>query len=121
MYRRSLDLTALLGHHSLFLFGPRQTGKTTLLRQDFPTARYYDLFEANTFRELSAHPELIRQRLQPSDRIVVIDEIHQLPLLLNEVQVMMERASGQQLRFIPICLAGTDRAKVAAFRPNRGD
>ena len=98
MYRRFLDLAPIVQHKSVFLFGPRQTGKTTLLRHLFPAAKYYDLLQANTFRELSAQPELIRQRLLESDRMVVIDEIQKLPSLLDEVQVMIER--NRQLRFV---------------------
>ncbi len=60
MFSRILAFQALLQHSSLFLFGPRQTGKSTLLRTLFPQATFYDLLEADTFRELSAAPELRR-------------------------------------------------------------
>jgi hypothetical protein len=56
IYSRTVQLSELLTHRSLFLFGPRQTGKSTLLRHTFPAARYVDLLEANTFRELSFVP-----------------------------------------------------------------
>jgi predicted AAA+ superfamily ATPase len=83
MFTRILGLHELLLHSSVFLFGPRQTGKSTLLRTLFPQAKFYDLLEADTFRELSAAPELIRQRLQAEDTLVIIDEIQKLPLLLR--------------------------------------
>lgn len=98
MYPRFLNLEELIQHRSLLLFGPRQTGKTTLLLQTFPNARYYNLLAADTFRELSAQPELIRQRLRPADRLVIIDEIQKLPALLDEVQLMVDR--NRELRFI---------------------
>jgi predicted AAA+ superfamily ATPase len=107
VYPRILDLPAALDQKSLFLFGPRQTGKTTLARIALPTAVHYNLLEANTFRELSARPESIRQRLQPHDRIVVIDEIQRLPNLLNEVQVMIDARPG--LRFV---LTGSSARKL---------
>jgi uncharacterized protein len=78
-YQRILDLGTLLTHHSLFLFGPRQTGKTTYLHDKYPTARFVDLLDARTFRELSAHPELLRLSLTPSETLVVIDKIQKLP------------------------------------------
>lgn len=98
MYKRILDLGERLRHRSLFLLGPRQTGKSTLLRQIFPTARYLDLLEADTFREYSANPEFLRQRMRPSDRVVVIDEVQKLPSLLDEAHALIER--NRQLRFV---------------------
>lgn len=91
MFSRILDLQTPLQHRSLFLFGPRQTGKSTLLRGRFPKALYIDLLAADTFRELSARPELLRQRLQPETRLVIIDEVQKLPSLLDEVQLLIDR------------------------------
>ena len=79
MYDRALDLRALVEHRSVFLFGPRQTGKSTLVRHTFPDAAVYDLLEADTFHQLSTHPEHLRQTLEPGRRIVVIDEIQKCP------------------------------------------
>ena len=107
MFSRILGLEELLHHSSLFLFGPRQTGKSTLLRTLFPQAKFYDLLEADTFRELSAAPELIRQRLQPEERLVIIDEIQKLPPLLDEAHLLIER--NKALRFI---LTGSSARKL---------
>ncbi|MFN7924379.1 MAG: AAA family ATPase [Bryobacteraceae bacterium] len=96
--QRCLNLHAPLRHKSLFLFGPRQVGKTTFLRQAFPGARYYNLLETNVFRELSKHPELIRERLRPDEKLVLIDEVQRLPALLDEAQVMIDR--DPELRFV---------------------
>ena len=109
MYGRILDLAAAVKERSLFLLGARQTGKTTLLLTQFPTAKLYSLNKLDTFRELAARPELIRQRLVPSDRLVMIDEIQKLPQLLNEVQVMLDGDPG--LRFI---LAGSSARSLRA-------
>ena len=107
MFPRLIGLEELLRHSSLFLFGPRQTGKSTLLRALFPSARFYDLLEADTFRELSAAPELIRQRLREEDRFLIIDEIQKLPLLLDEVHLLIER--NKDLRSI---LTGSSARKL---------
>jgi predicted AAA+ superfamily ATPase len=90
MFPRKLQLSALIKRSSVFLFGPRQTGKTTLVRNQFPNARYYNLLESDTFRELTARPEIIRKSLTNKDRVVVIDEVQRLPGLLNEVQAIMD-------------------------------
>ena len=42
-FRRRLLLTEEASKKSLFLFGPRQTGKTFLLRDQFPDAPFYNL------------------------------------------------------------------------------
>ena len=91
MYDRILNLPQLIKNRSLFLVGPRQTGKSTLLRRTFPEARYIDLLEANTFRELSAYPETLRQSLKPADKLIIIDEVQKLPSLLDEAQALIGR------------------------------
>jgi predicted AAA+ superfamily ATPase len=84
MYQRILNLPKLLEKRSHFLFGPRATGKSTLIRSTLPTARVYDLLEADTFRRLLAAPSLIEAETRP-DELVVIDEIQKLPQLLDEI------------------------------------
>jgi len=98
MYRRTIYLNDIIKRKSIFLLGPRQTGKSTLLKTVFPDCRYIDLLEADTFRELSAFPESMRQRLTPADRLIIIDEIQKLPSLLDEVQLLIDR--NRDLRFI---------------------
>lgn len=111
MHDRLLAIRELSRQRSLFLLGPRQTGKSTLLRHTFPDARYYDLLEADTFRELSAYPETIRQRLTPADGLIIVDEVQKLPALLDEVQALIDR--NRNLRFI---LTGSSARKL-----KRGD
>jgi predicted AAA+ superfamily ATPase len=106
-YQRILDLGRLLTHRSLFLFGPRQTGKTTYLHERYPDARFVDLLDARTFRDLSARPELLRLSLTPNVKLIVIDEIQKLPMLLDEVHLLIER--NKSLRFI---LTGSSARKL---------
>ena len=113
MYARALALADLVRRKSVFLLGPRQTGKSTLLRQQFPKARFVDLLEANTFRELSARPETLRQSLTRADTVVIIDEIQKLPSLLDEVQAMIDR--NKALRFV---LTGSSARKLKHGRAN---
>lgn len=49
MYERRVDLIPFAQHRSLFLLGPRQTGKSTLLRNAFPEALYVDLLADEVF------------------------------------------------------------------------
>ncbi|MDE0355833.1 MAG: AAA family ATPase [Deltaproteobacteria bacterium] len=87
---RHLDARELVGQRSCFLFGPRQTGKSTLIRQQLADIRTYNLLDQTLFIRLSRNPALIREALTPETRTIVIDEIQKMPALLNEVQLMIE-------------------------------
>lgn len=62
MIKRTLKLP---DNKSFFLFGPRQTGKSTLLKSLFlnEATYYYDLLKTEEFVRLSAHPELFREEV----------------------------------------------------------
>lgn len=107
-YDRLLDLKSQSREKSLFLFGPRQTGKTSLLQKLFPNAPFYNLLLADTFLKLSQRPQLVREELSALGRcppVVIIDEIQKLPVLLDEVQHLI----GQGHRFI---LTGSSARKL---------
>lgn len=82
---RRLDLKKLLQNKSFFLFGPRSTGKTTLIRKQLPQAKIYDLLDARTFSRLLKAPHLIEEENQDHRGPLVIDEIQKMPTLLDEV------------------------------------
>ena len=93
---------------SIFLFGGRQTGKTTLLRQQFPDTTFFDLLDTNVRRRLQQRPVLLYETLKdkPMGTLVIIDEIPEVPELLNEVQrLIVER----QLVFV---LCGSSARKL---------
>ena len=97
MFKRSLQLPPT-GAETYFLWGPRQTGKTTLLRETYGDAFWVDLLKADEYRSYLQRPELLRERLGSWDRRkqVVIDEVQKVPALLDEVHGLHERAG---LRF----------------------
>ena len=103
---RLVDLNVLLDKKSHFLFGPRQTGKTFLIRHTLKNIRVYDLLDSSIYLTLSRNPERISEELSPQDRIVVIDEIQRLPELLNEVHRLIET---QGIRFL---LTGSSARKL---------
>jgi predicted AAA+ superfamily ATPase len=110
MYRRFLDLPTLAAARSFFLLGPRQTGKSTLLRTSFPDSLFFDLLDAQTFRSLAASPNLIGDRaraLKGRRRVVIVDEIQKMPELLDEIHRVMELEKS--LRFI---LTGSSARKL---------
>lgn len=122
---RVLDLASLLAAKSHFLLGPRQTGKSYLLRHTFPKARIYDLLDSATYLELSARPERLAEEIGAKDALIVIDEIQRLPSLLNEVHRLIETrgtrflltgSSARKLRGGGVNLLG-GRARVRHLHP----
>jgi predicted AAA+ superfamily ATPase len=87
---RILTIPALLEKKSYFLFGPRQTGKTSLIYHTLKGVKVYDLLDTSIYLTLSQNPGRIGQELSPKDRMVVIDDIQRLPVLLNEVHRLIE-------------------------------
>jgi len=108
MFTRKLSLPAP-GIETFFLWGPRQTGKTTLLRASYPDGYWVDLLKAEEFRRYVARPELLRQELEAEgfrpDQQVVIDEIQKVPALL-EVHWLIEN------RGLKFALCGSSARKV---------
>ena len=95
------------GSAAAFLWGPRQTGKTTLLHQRFPEARYYDLLDTSLSADLSVRPHLLREEvLAARPETVVVDEIQKVPALLEEVHWLLENTSA---RFV---LCGSSARKL---------
>ena len=88
--RRELDLAAALAKKSHFLFGPRQTGKTSLIRETVRADHTYNLLESDTLLRLSRDPSLLREQVTQRGALVVIDEIQKLPALLDEVQWLVD-------------------------------
>lgn len=76
---------------SIFLFGARQTGKSTFLRQKFPNSIYIDLLDTALKNRFSRHPSLLYEMLldKGEGTLVIIDEIPEVPELLNEVHRLM--------------------------------
>ena len=97
MFNRILKLP-LDGQSSIFLFGPRGTGKTSWLKEHLPTALYLDLLDFETLNMLSSNPGRL-EGLIPADfqDWIIIDEVQKVPELLNEVHRLIE---GRKLRFL---------------------
>ncbi len=96
------------GHESLFFWGARQTGKSTLLKSLYPNSLYFDLLLSDVFERLQRNPSLIREIVLASKQPmpVVIDEIQLIPSLLNEVHWMIV---NKNIQFI---LSGSSPRKI---------
>lgn len=93
---------------SIFLFGARQTGKSTFLRQKFPDSIYIDLLDTALKNRFNRRPSLLYEMLSGKGEgtLVIIDEIPEVPELLNEVHRLM---SEKGLVFI---LCGSSARKL---------
>ena len=107
MYIRKQSFEGL-GQESAFLWGARQTGKSTLLKLLFPDSVYFDLLLNNVFEQFQRNPSLLKETLHAGSftQPVIIDEIQRVPQLLNEVHWLIE---NRKLRFI---LSGSSPRKI---------
>jgi uncharacterized protein len=93
MFKRSLVLP-IQPKHSLFLWGPRQVGKSSLLRKTYPHAYWIDLLKSEESRRYGTNPELLRQELiAKPQKLVIIDEVQKVPALLDEVHWLIENTN----------------------------
>jgi predicted AAA+ superfamily ATPase len=95
MYHRHLKILNILNNISVFLLGPRQTGKSTLIRETVSQAFVVDLLVRRTFQQLAANPDLLFEWVMASENhVIVIDEIQKLPALLDVVQRILFESRG---------------------------
>jgi uncharacterized protein len=113
MFKRILKLPKR-PKKSFFLWGPRQSGKSTLLLQLYPKAHWVDLLKTDEFIKYTRAPYKLRNELEEKKEgtIVVIDEIQKVPLLLDEVHWMIE---NKKFNFI---LCGSSARKVKRGHAN---
>jgi predicted AAA+ superfamily ATPase len=98
---------------SFFLWGPRQTGKSTLLRSTYPQARIIDLLGAREFVRFARDPGVLREEVESTrTRFLIIDEIQKVPALLDEVHWLIE---NRQMVF---ALCGSSARKVRRGHAN---
>ena len=90
MYHRIFDIENRMDE-AMFLFGGRQTGKSTLLKERFPKAVYIDLLKSDVRNRFKQYPEEFRESLlrYPPETLVIVDEIQKVPDLLDEVHWLM--------------------------------
>ncbi len=109
MYSRILNLSNLLNKKSFFLFGPRATGKSFLIRHQFShDVPVINLLRSELYLLLSAKPHQLEPIIKSykEHQLVVIDEVQRIPMLLNEVHRLIEE---QQIKFL---LTGSSARKL---------
>lgn len=101
---------------SFFLWGPRQVGKTSLLKSALPGAIWFDLLQSEVYVKMQTKPSLLREELailKPSGKTwIVIDEVQKVPALLDEVHWLIE---NRGLKFV---LCGSSARKLKRGHAN---
>jgi uncharacterized protein len=87
--KRNLQLKLASARRSYLLLGPRQTGKSTLIRSLAPELEI-NLADEETYVAFLRDPGLLKQRIRNA-KVVFIDEIQRIPSLLNTVQYLLDR------------------------------
>jgi predicted AAA+ superfamily ATPase len=106
-----------LSTHSVFLWGPRKTGKSFWIKHHLPEATVIDLLKTDTLAEYAARPALLRERfgtaVSPHPHSpIVIDEIQKVPALLDEVHWLIEN------RALTFLLTGSSARKLRRGHAN---
>lgn len=90
----------------LILTGPRRAGKTTLLRRLFPKAQYYLLEDPDVIARLRTDPRSFIEEITPP---VVLDEIQNVPEILNYVRTQIDRFPSKKGQWL---LTGSQEAPL---------
>ena len=113
MNRNYSRLLVLPEDETFFLWGPRQTGKSTLLKQHFTDALWIDLLLPSTFRAYLTNPEqLIDEVKLNNTNFVVVDEIQKVPQLLDVIHWLIENTNTS------FALCGSSAIKVKRGHAN---
>ena len=105
-YSRILSVD-LRRHNAAFLWGPRKVGKTTLLKQQYGAAHFFDLLQSDLKTSLLLRPSRLREEVVANRYdLVVVDEVQKVPALLDEVHWCLENT---KTRFI---LCGSSARKL---------
>jgi len=112
--KRTLNLSKI--NLSCFLFGPRQTGKTWLLKHTVRYDIYIDLLNEKERIRYTKNPSILSSEiigLKKKNAVIVIDEVQKIPGLLDEVHRAIE--SDWQPRFF---LTGSSARKLKRNQAN---
>ena len=106
---KSIKRTFIAPKESFFLFGPRGTGKSTYLRDNFPNAKLIDFLDPETYRSFIGRPEILKEIIEGNSdkKIFILDEIQKIPEVLTVVHQLIE--TKKKVQFI---LTGSSSRKL---------
>src|SRR5690606_8567974 len=90
------------------VMGPRQSGKTTLVKSSFPDYSYCNLEDPETRSLAQTDPkEFLHRNATP----LIIDEVQRVPEILSQIQVMIDAEPRSKGRFV---LTGSHQPQLKA-------
>ncbi len=99
--------------YSFFLFGPRGTGKTTLLESWYDKTDskvlYIDLLDPEIEENYQRNPNLLKEKINENQKLqkVIVDEIQKIPELLDVIHSCIEKY--KKLQFV---MTGSSARKI---------
>ena len=107
--RRALEIESLLEESSLFLFGPRMTGKTSYIENELQKKAILSItfLDGDTLEAFQRNPVLLRSMLNDKkEGFVIVDEVQLFPPVLLDIQHIMTHSD------IKFLLTGSSARKI---------
>ena len=91
---------------AVLLTGPRRSGKTTLLKKNFPKSNYFLLEDTDLIDRVKSDPRGFLDNLTPP---IILDEIQNVPELFNYIRTRIDAAPQKYGQWI---LTGSQEAPL---------
>ena len=89
--KRLLNIN-LPSNRSAFLWGPRKTGKSYWIGENYKDSVIIDLLKTDVFADYATRPSLLREQYKDHQGLIIIDEVQMVPDLLNEIHWLIENS-----------------------------
>lgn len=110
--KRGLERILGKSRKSILLLGPRQCGKSTLIRTLTPDLEI-NLADEEQYVRFLQDPSLLKHTINETTELVFIDEVQRIPSILNTVQFLIDR--DKSIRFL---LTGSSARKLRRGKAN---
>ena len=121
LFKRTLSISyipnPITGYAAAFLWGPRQTSKTTLLKQRYADVRYYDLLNTDLFQTVDDFYEAEFHEIVYVGTVrcrLVVDGLYEDPL--SWIEVLYQESFEESQLLLHARMAGIEaKAERPAF------
>lgn len=118
MLTRLLSADIASSPKSVLLLGPRQTGKSTLMKSLKPELEI-NLAQETTYLAFASRPSELEERLASGVQgTVFIDEVQRIPSLLNTIQAIIDTRTAENAAPVRFLLTGSSARKLRRGQAN---